>query len=296
MPKLRGMAVSRRGRPALGLQTLIDRLQGKAKTRHKLSAVTVDDAEQAAHVLQRSRSSKARYRDAVLAGSFLRPVVRAAGAAVEGALAAPRGHRVQGALHGGFQDAKGVAHGLTKARLAKEVLEGGIGGAAINAGREGLETTRAKRTAASFLKEASLPPIGKRRILMHADDVWGRNTMAARNAADAAGKAREAFENAPTMLHHKPAAPAVTQAAQAAPSAVKPKKGKRRMLKAVGGVGMLGAGGLAMSGGQPQADKLASGLSFALPKLAAKLQLNKVRPVRTSKLNPIIDDEIDYEV
>ena len=155
----RGLGASRVGRPTIGLQTIIDRLQANApRRRKKLAAVpmppSVEDAEQAAQVLQRSRGRGARYRDATLAGGALRPLVRGLANAAEAAASAPKGGRLRGALRGvkmQGKDVKGFTGGLTRPQLARDFVEGGLGGAALNAGREGLEVGRAKRTARSFL-------------------------------------------------------------------------------------------------------------------------------------------------
>lgn len=126
--------------------------------RKKLAAVapppSVEDAEQAAQVLQRSRGRGARYRDAMVAGGALRPLVRGLANAAEAAATAPKGGRLRGALRGvsaGGKDVKGFVGGFNRPQLARDIVEGGIGGAAINAGREGLEVGRAKRTARDFL-------------------------------------------------------------------------------------------------------------------------------------------------
>jgi hypothetical protein len=194
----------------------------------------------------------------------------------------------------------------TRGELAKHVFEGGLGGAAVNASREGLEVGRAKRKAQAFLGDktaSAASSIGKKRILMHAGDVWGHNTMAARQALSASGHtAHEALENAPTLLHHNfenaktvlhHPVPAKVPAAPTS-AAGKP-QGKRRVLHAAGalGAGALGVGGVAVAGGHHGDPKLASSV---LLKLAAKVRPSSIQPVRTSKLNPIIDDDIDYEV
>lgn len=151
------MAASRAGRPSIGLQTIIDRLQGNAHRRRKVAAVapTVEDAEQAAQVLQRSRGRLGRYRDAMLAGGALKPLVRGIGNAAEAAAVAPRGQRLRAAWRG-----VGSTKGFTtfaKPQLVRDVVEGGLGGAVVNAGREGLELGRAKRTARAFLQGTSAP-------------------------------------------------------------------------------------------------------------------------------------------
>jgi hypothetical protein len=267
MSNARGMGTTRKGRPLISLQTIVDRLQGKPPTRHKVSAVSVEDAEQAANVLQRSRGRGARFRDSALAGGTLSPIVRGVGRAVEKGIAAPRGQRLRAA-------AKGFAS-TNRAELGKHIVEGGLGGAVVAQGREGLEVGRARRNAMSFLsgKTASAlgeaASIGKKRIMMHAGDVWGHGTVAARQAANAAGHA--AVEHAPA------AAPALVQAAKS-----------KLPGRALTGVGLAVSGGVGVAAGKKnEQHKLASSLA-ALG--------GKIKPVPTSKLRPIVDDEIEFEV
>jgi hypothetical protein len=156
--------------------------------------------------------------------------------------------------------------------------------------------------------------------LLSAADVWGHNTIAARNAASVAGTAgADAVRN--TMSHAQTMAPGLrntmahaptiapgqqgignartimaggrTIPPRAAPVAAVQPRARGRLRPGVGlaaaGVGLTGAGVMA-GGGDPQ-QKLASGLNRSLSNMAAKVQ-----PVRTSKLQPIIDPDIDYEV
>lgn len=332
MPKLRGMGASRKGSPAIGLQTIIDRLQGRPPTRHKVSAdVSLDDAAEAASILERGRGSARRFRDASIIGGAMSPLVRGVGRAAEAAVMAPRGQRMRSAIHGvqdgaGLKDIKGML-GTNRGEIVKHVFEGGLGGAAVNASREGAEIGRAKRKAKAFLedKTAAVLPVGKQKFLLSAADVWGHNTIAARNAASVAGTAgADAVHN--TMVHAPTMAPGIrntmahaptiapgqqgignartimaggrTIPPRAAPVAAAPvaavqPRARGRLRPGVGiaaaGVGLTGAGMLA-AGGDPQ-QKLASGLNRSLSNMAAKIQ-----PVRTSKLQPIIDPDIDYEV
>ncbi len=143
------MAASRKGRPAIGLQTLINRMQKKAE-------VSVEDAEQAAQVLQRSRGRAVRYRDAMIAGGVFKPLAKGIGRAAESALTAPKGYRLQAAMHG-YKDVKGGFHFKTPGTV-RDVIEGGFGGAAVNAGREGLEIGRARRKAEEFVRSTPESP------------------------------------------------------------------------------------------------------------------------------------------
>lgn len=269
MPNARGMGTTRKGRPLISLQTIVDRLQGKPPTRHKVSAVSVEDAEQAANVLQRGRGRGARFRDSALAGGALSPIVRGVGRAVEKGIAAPRGQRLRAA-------AQGFAS-TNRAELGKHIVEGGLGGAVVAQGREGLELGRARRQATAFLgggKTASMVSdavsVGKRRIMLHAGDVWGQGTVAARQAASAAGNA----------IEHAPAAQAVVQAAKS-----------RLPGKALGGVGLAVGGGAGIAAGKKTEQHKQNKLASSLATLGGK-----IKPVPTSKLRPIVDDEIEFEV
>ena len=157
-PMARGMAWSRKGSPVMGLQTIIDRLTKKAPKRHrKVAAVGLEEAQQAHDVLQRSRGRAARFRDASLVGGALSPLVRGIGRAAESAVMAPKGQRLRAAVRGvshAGKDIKGFV-GTNRGEVAKHVIEGGLGGAVVNQGREGLEVGRAKRKATEFLRGGS---------------------------------------------------------------------------------------------------------------------------------------------
>jgi len=162
MPQLRGMGASRSGRPTIGLQTIIDRLQAnKPRRRHKIAEVSVEDAQQAVGVLERSRGRMGRYRDAMLAGAALKPVVRGVANAAEAAAAHSGKGRWGAALRGtaaAGKSVKGFTGAFNKPQLARDVVEGGLGGAVVNAGREGLELGRARRTAREFLQDEGPRP------------------------------------------------------------------------------------------------------------------------------------------
>jgi hypothetical protein len=157
-PMARGMAWSRKGSPVMGLQTIIDRLTQKKPKRHrKVAAVGLEEAQQAHDVLQKSKGRGARFRDATLVGGALSPLVRGIGRAAESAVMAPKGQRLRAAVHGisragkDIKDIKGFM-GTNRGEVAKHVIEGGLGGAVVNQGREGLEIGRAKRKATEFLR------------------------------------------------------------------------------------------------------------------------------------------------
>jgi hypothetical protein len=155
----RGLAWSRKGSPVMGLQTIIDRLTKKAKPRprKKVAAVGLEEAQQAHDVLQKSKGRGARFRDASLVGGALSPLVRGIGRAAESVVMAPKGQRLRAAMRGvshGGKDIKGFL-GTNRGEVTKHVIEGGLGGAVVNQGREGLEIGRAKRKATEFLRGGS---------------------------------------------------------------------------------------------------------------------------------------------
>lgn len=298
MSKMRGLAASRKGRPALGLQTLIDRLQGRASRAHKTAAVSIDDAQEAARVLESSKGRFRRFRDASIVGGVMSPLVRGVGRAAESAVMAPKGQRLQAAVRGVKGTSAGDIRGFmgsNRGEVTKHIFEGGLGGAAVNASREGLELGRARRQAQQFVQTnktatARLPSVGKRRILMDAADVWGHNTAAlrgARSVVDSApsfSKVRVPMEQVKARGLRPPTKPAPVPAA--AP------KTSRTGLKVLGGGAALGAGGYVAAGGEDEPEhKLAAGMRRAAPHFAAKIQ-----PVRTSKLAPIVDDDMQYEL
>jgi hypothetical protein len=144
MPSM-GMPRPRKGRPPISLQTLIDR------ARQKKADVSVDDAEQAATVLQRSKGRGARMRDYTLAGSVGKPLVSIMGSMTEhgakGLQKGPNGVRtglVKG-IGAGFRNA------ATGPKITRQAVEGGVGGSILAGTREALEARRAKRKAMEFL-------------------------------------------------------------------------------------------------------------------------------------------------
>lgn len=313
MPKLRGMAASRKGSPAIGLQTLIDRITGQ---KRKLAApVTLEQAEHAAGVLERGRGRGARYRDAIAAGSTLRPFMRAAGNAVEAGLTAPRGQRLRAVVRG-VNDVKGLQAAFKGPRLAREVVEGGVGGAVINAGREGLELGRARRQANAFLGSKTAAPLdlakskGLGRVAQLA--TGSRARALGQAAHNSNTRARGLFESARKSYRKRVSDSAETRQVATGRGARTPietgnKQNERthrlidelqaehrahKNFKRVGaGAALAGVGAGAAAASRPAQEKLAAGLSRSLPALAKRIQ-----PVRTSKLAPIVDDEVEFEV
>lgn len=147
--------MSRKGRPSIGLQTLINRTQGKPPMRGKLAAPTLDEVEYATGVLEQSKGRKKRYRDQTALGGALSPVVRGIGRAVEAGVSAKKGKRFRSAIFNlkrrGKKEIKGLL-GTNKGEAAKHVFEGGAGGAAVSAIQDTVEVGRAKNIAKDFLK------------------------------------------------------------------------------------------------------------------------------------------------
>lgn len=140
----RKLGTSRRGKPPIALQTLINRI---AKT----AAVSTEEAIDAARTLHQAQNAKtraSRYANAGLVGGTLSPVVRGLGRAAEGATTAAQGQRLAGA-------AKGFVKGFAKenrGELARHVTEGALGAGGVRAVQEGLELDHAKRKLVTYLK------------------------------------------------------------------------------------------------------------------------------------------------
>jgi hypothetical protein len=222
----------------------------------------------AQHVLEKSKGRGRRFADATAVGSIGNPLMRMGGRAIQGALNAPRGGRVAGAVGQ-------VRKEFTAGHIGRQAFEGGAGGAGIKMLQEGMEVGRAKRTAKNYLGQdkvaVAIPKsVGKARIHMNVGDVWGHGTRAAQDAAAAAGGV---------------AAPA---AAKAAP---------RQLGKAhAAGVALTGVGvGGAYGAGQTTADPYArrDKLAKALSNIASKI---KPVPLPTHKMNPLIDEDVEFEI
>lgn len=307
MPRFHGLGTTRKGRPSISLQTIIDRVH-----RPKKAAVSVEDAEQAVQVLERSRGRGKRYRDMIATGGVLKPAVRAVGSAVEAGLTAPKGGRFRamwrGATDAAGKEVKGI-RGTNLPRTARDVVEGGLGGAVVNAGREGLELGRARRTAREFLSdktaaafEALEPELGgafkqadlfaggggvsllgvdaKKRGLRRLGQLLSGSRARQLTKAHEAERQRGLGEAFPEVL---------TKIDKERANEAQKSFGLRAGTVITGG----GALGMAFKarGRKRQKQKLAQGLKRALPNLAQKIQ-----PVPTTKLRPIIDDDYDFEV
>ena len=120
----------------------------------------LEDVEQAATVLRRSRSRGARLRDYTAAGTVGKPIISVLGSMTEHGIKGMQGikgsYGGKGARLAGL--GKGLAHGFhnaaTLSKLPRQAVEGGIGGGLLAATRDQLEANRARRTAQKFLDES----------------------------------------------------------------------------------------------------------------------------------------------
>lgn len=152
------MGASRAGRPALGLQTIINRLQANRKRAKTAAPVSDDQAQYAAHVLEKNRGAGRRFAEGAAIGSVANPIRRIVGEGVK-EFAEHRGPLRQrfGAALGQAAQASVKPTGIRKmvqpGEVAKSVFEGGVAGTGIKAIQEGLEVGRAKRTAKGYLAQ-----------------------------------------------------------------------------------------------------------------------------------------------
>lgn len=152
---IKGIAKSRRGSPAIGLQTLIDRAVGKKRPGIvKESEVSDEEALEAAELLSKKRSPF-RYLDAGAVSGALSPAIQAAGRGTQALVDAKKGR--WGAARRALTD-------TSKGELAKNVLQGTLFGSGIAAAREGVQLSRAKNTYENFLKQHGTKTSGAARI------------------------------------------------------------------------------------------------------------------------------------
>lgn len=145
---------TRKGKPPIGLDELARRMTGRAKksddplwgafvTAIKL-AVSDEEALEAARALSEPPSSRARrYAQGAGVGAVASPAMEVAGNAAK-ALAGGKG--VRGA-------AAAAKDSLRKTELARFVTKGVLGGGAVQAMRENVQLSSAKKTVEDYLKE-----------------------------------------------------------------------------------------------------------------------------------------------
>lgn len=152
-----GVSKTRRGKTPVGIDALA---QGEVR-RAKLSAFAaelaalktaqsyerlIDDEEALDAAKRLSRKPDIRnYTETAGVFGAANPVIGALGRAVKGAVNAPRGRRLTGAL-------KGVKD-VTKGDLFSQAATGAASGGGISATMEGLELQRAKGKVRNFLKQ-----------------------------------------------------------------------------------------------------------------------------------------------
>lgn len=146
---------SRKGSPLIGLGKLVRRTMGKHSQdamwlaffdQVKL-AVSEEEALEAAKALSESRRSRLnRYGTGAAIGAASYPMVSLAGEAVKGFVAAPKHHRLRGAL-------KSVRQATDLPDVAKNVTRGTLGAGAVQALRENVQLQSAKKTYEDFLRE-----------------------------------------------------------------------------------------------------------------------------------------------
>ncbi len=144
--KLRGIVKVRSKSPPISLQTLIDRVKRAAFVDElaKISAVSEEEALEAAKTLTEARGKARRYAGAGLIGGITKPLIGITGEAVKGF--AERG--------GGLKGTLGAIRGTTRGTIAKDIVTGGAGGAVIQGIREGMKIRQAKKTYQQFMQGA----------------------------------------------------------------------------------------------------------------------------------------------
>lgn len=145
---VKGIAKSRRGSPAIGLQTLIDKAIGKDRPGSivKKAEVTRAEAREAKKQITK-KQSPLRYLDAGAISGVASPLlIQPVGRATQALFNAKKGR--WGAARRALTD-------TTKGEVAKNVVQGTLLGAGISAAREGAATARAKDTYDEFLRQTS---------------------------------------------------------------------------------------------------------------------------------------------
>jgi hypothetical protein len=143
---LHGIGKSRKGRPSISFQTLVDRTKMSAFAGVVKAAQISDEAAlDAAKRLQEAPGVKFR-RQAELGGltAAAAPAIGAASRAVKGAIDAKKGRF--GAARAAFRD-------TTRGGVVADAFRGGLTGVAIGTGRESLEDARAKRTVRQYVEQ-----------------------------------------------------------------------------------------------------------------------------------------------
>ncbi len=141
---MKGIAKSRRGSPAIGLQTLIDKAVGKDRPGIKTGGeVSRAEAQEAKKTLKKKKHPL-RHLDAGAVSGVLSPAIQAAGRGTQALI---------DAKHGRMAAARRALKDTTKGEVAKNVVQGTLFGTGLSMAREGVATARAKSTLDEFTKQ-----------------------------------------------------------------------------------------------------------------------------------------------
>lgn len=150
-PVFRGIAKSRKGRPSISLQTIIDRVTKKAMLEELLKwaeeggTVSAEEALEAAKELSKTPRERAqKHLERGIVPAILAPGIHAAGRATRAAIDAKKGR--WGAAAKAMKD-------TTKGGVAQSALQGGLVGAGLSLSHEGIAVAKAKDTYNDFLKQ-----------------------------------------------------------------------------------------------------------------------------------------------
>lgn len=141
----RGIGTTRKGKPTIGLQTLINIV-----TRQKKAEVSRREAIDAVKVLDKDPKTRVQhYRDAAVVGGTLSPVVRGIGRGVQAAVSTKGGPGTRAVAFG-----KGILD-TNKGELARHMTEGMLGAGGVKAVQEGVEVGRAKKKLVRYVEAES---------------------------------------------------------------------------------------------------------------------------------------------
>ena len=140
-----GLSKTRRGSPSIGIHKLIE-LGKQAGFEDRLKQAVSDEGalDAARQLTEGGRGRKQRYAEAGAIGGALAPGITLGGNVAKNvARFGFKGKALQAAARASF----------SKPHVASDVARGVLGGAAFQAGREGLQLHHAKKTVDEFIKE-----------------------------------------------------------------------------------------------------------------------------------------------
>lgn len=141
-----GLSKSRKGKPSISFQTLVDRTKMSAFFG-TIKAAAVDDMvalDAAKRLAESPRERTARTLETGALTATAAPAAAAVARGVKGAIDAKKGR--WGAARAALRD-------TTKGGVASDAIRGGMAGMVIGSGRDTLETARAKRTVRKYLDQ-----------------------------------------------------------------------------------------------------------------------------------------------